>query len=62
LDCRRGATPVQNVVNLDAAFAAATDVSSMTDPAVAPITSAPLVWIALAMVTVGETLVGALSH
>lgn len=57
---------LQNVVNLDAAYGAVGYVLSMADHAVyphhfsPPITWAPLVWLALAAVIVGETLAGVL--
>jgi predicted small integral membrane protein len=57
---------IQNVVNLDAAYAAVAYVLSMGDHAVYPqhfapaVTWSPLVWAALAVVIVGETLAGVL--
>jgi predicted small integral membrane protein len=57
---------LQNVVNLDAAYGAVAYVFSMADHVVypdhvgPPVTWAPLVWVSLAMIIVGETLVGAL--
>jgi predicted small integral membrane protein len=57
---------IQNLVNLDAAFGAVAYVFSMADHAAyphhlgPPVTWAPLVWLALCTIIVGEALVGVL--
>jgi predicted small integral membrane protein len=57
---------LQNIVNLDAAYGAVAYVFSMADHAAyaahvgPPVTWAPLIWVSLLAIIVGETLVGLL--